>query len=340
MTNSAIAAKVKAVYGTFLKKEDYENLINRSSVSAAVAYLKSTPRYSSVFAETDEGAIHRGQVEQLLSEHVFKSYLRIKKFGAGRKNEILDFYIKKAEAEQIIKLIAAVDAKNPQGFFLSLPAYLMDYLSFDPAEAANAASLKDIAKLFESSKHYKPLSAALNEEKPNLNRCVTIVNGCYLKWAFTALNSGFKGRKRELLKQFFLKKTDMDNVLTCYRLKRFFDEDEETINELILPFHYRVKSEDIDSALKSQNPTDSLIKLMSEKCVSKKTTINEDFPELGLMKASYEYFRHRLCLTSDETEAVFAFLALADNERTNLQKIIEGIRYGENPAEIEKLVII
>ena len=67
---------------------------------------------------------------------------------------------------------------------------------------------------------------------------------------------------------------------------------------------------------------------------------HEEFPELGIMKADYEFFRHKLFLTNDETEAIFSLLILADNERTNLQKIIEGIRYGENPSEIEKLIII
>ena len=256
-----------------------------------------------------------------------------------KKDGILDFYIRKSETEQVIKAIASIATKS-ESFYLSLPPYLMDYLSFDPAEAANCKDFKELAQVLGKNKFYKPLIPYLETEKTDINKCIIVANSCYLKWAFSVIDRDFKGKQKELLKQFLLRKTDMDNVLLCYRLKKFFDEDEARIKELMLPFHYRVKPADIDNALKNQNPTDALISLLSERCVPKSIAIDEDFPELGTMKAHYEYFRHRLALTSDETEAVFSLLVLADNERRNLQKIIEGIRYGELPSEIEKLVII
>lgn len=340
MANSAIAAKAKAVYGSYLKKNDYDSLIQRNSVGAVVAYLKTIPRYSSVFADADENSIHRGKVEELLGEHIFRRYIRMRKFGSVKKGGITDFYIRKTEAEQVIKLIAAIVTKTQQSYFLSMPAYLMDYLSFDAAEAAGCKNLQELARVLEKLTFYKPLIPLLNMEKPDINRCIMVVNSCYLKWAFSVINRDFKGAKRDRLKEFLLRKTDADNILLCYRLKKFFSESEERIKELMLPYHYRVKPADIDSALKSQNPTDALINLLSERCVPKNIAVDEGFPELGTMKANYLYFRHRLAMTTDDTEAIFSLLVLAETERGNLQKIIEGIRYKESPAEIEKLVII
>lgn len=340
MGGSVVAAKAKAVFGTYLKKADYDNLIQRGSISAVVAYLKTTPRYAPVFGEVDENTIHRGTVEELLSEHIFRRYVRMKKFASGDKRGILDFYVRKTETEQVIKLIAAVATGTQQSFYLSMPAHIMDYLSFDPEETAHCKDFKELAAVFEKNKLYKPLIPYLSVENPDVNKCITVVNSCYLSWAFRAIDSEFRGKKRDTLKQFLLKKTDTDNVLLCYRLKKFFDEDEQRIKELMLPYHYRVKPADIDTALKSQNPTAALIDLMSEKCVHKSVEIDESFPELGAMQSDYRFFRHRLALTGDETEAIFSLLVIADNERTNLQKIIEGIRYGENPSEIEKLLVI
>jgi len=340
MNNNAIAAKAKAVYGKFLSKTDYDNLIQRNSVNAVVAYLKATPRYKNAFLDVDENTVHRGMVEDILSEYIFKRYIRLRKFGSGKKGGIMDFYIKRTEAEQLIKAIAAIHAGTQQAYFLSLPSYLLDYLSFNPADISNMKNLRELAQALNNVKIYRPLIPYLNADNPDINKCTTVVNSCYIKWAFTALNSEFRGTKKELLKKFFLKKVDSDNVLLCYRLKKFFDEDDERIKELVVPYYYRIKPADVDAALKSQNPTDSLISLLSEKCVPAKMDVDENFPEISMMRANYEYFRHRLSLTNDETEALFSLLVLADNERANLRTIIEGIRYGENPAEIEKLVII
>ena len=339
MANSGIPAKAKAVYGTFLKKADYDSLIQRTSVSAVTSYLKATPVYRETFAETDETTIHRGQLEHILSEHIFHTYTRLRRFCSGRKNGILDFFIKKCEGEQLINLITAIASGTQQSFFLDLPAYLMDYLSFDAAEASNAASLKELVRFISPIRMYKPLIPYLEAENPDINKCITVVNSCYLGWSFSVINRDFRGQKRARLKQFFLRKIDMDNVLLCFRLKKFFDEDEERIKELIQPFHYRVKVADIDAALRSQTPVDSLIKLMCDRCIPQKIGIDESFPELAASRSHYEFFRHTLALTNDETEALFSLTVLLETQRMNLQKIIEGIRYGEAPSEIEKLVI-
>lgn len=340
MANSAVCAKCKAVYGAFLKKSDYDSLIQRTSVSAVTTYLKNIPSYREVFSEVDETSIHRGQLEQILSEHIFRTYIRIRKFSSARKNGILDFYIKKCEAEQLIKLITAVASGNRQSFFLSLPSYLMDYFSFDPIEALNTESFRELAAVLSRVKMYKPLIPYLEAENPDINKCIIVVNSCYLSWAFTVINRDFRKSEKERLKQFLLRRTDMDNVLLCYRLKKYFDEDEERIKELMLPFHYRVKPDDIDAALNSQNPTAALIRLLSERCIAGRAEVEESFPELAALRSHYEYFRHVLALTCDETESLFALTVLLETERMNLQKIIEGVRYGELPAEIEKLVII
>ncbi len=340
MANNAIAAKAKAVYGSFLTKSDYNSLIQRSSVSSVVAFLKNTPRYAPVFADADENTIHRGQVEELLGKQVFNDCARMRKFSSAKKDSILNCYIVKAESDQLIKAIAAIKSKNQQNFYLSFPVYLMDFLSFNPEDVANCKNLKELALLLKKNRMYKPLIPYLEAEKTDMNKCVNVVNCCYLRWVFSTIDRDFKGTRNKLLKQFILRKTDIDNVLLCYRLKKFFDADEERIKELMLPYHYRIKDKDIDTALKSQNPTDSLINLLSERCVPKNIAIDESFPELGASEADYRFFRHRLAITNDEAEAVFALLVLAENERINLQKIIEGIRYGELPSEIEKLVII
>lgn len=340
MTGSAIPAKAKAIYGAFLKKSDYDSLIQRSSVGAVTAYLKNTPRFKEAFVETDETNVHRGQVERILNERIFKGYIRLMKFSTRPKNGIQNFFIVKSEIEQVIKLIAAISTGTKQSFYLNFPAHLMDYISFDLEEAVRAENLKGLSKIFGNIKMYKPLIPYLEAEQPDVNKCITVLNSCYIGWAFSAINRDYKGRKKEQLKQFFLRKTDMDNILLCYRLKRFFDEDEERIKELILPFHYRVKAADIDTALKSQNSTDALIKLMADRCVSGRISIDENFPELAAARAHYNYFRHRLALTCDEIESLFSLIVLAETERMNLQKVIEGIRYGEAPSEIEQLVII
>lgn len=339
MANSAAVAKVKAVYGTLFKKEDYENLVHRNSVSTAVSYLKGTPRYGAVFSGYDGAALHRGQIEQLLGKCVFESYLRIRRFSFSG-GAAMDFYLKEREAEQLSKAIAAVATGTQERFYLSFPDYLMDRVGFDPKAAAQAKNGKALLAAIRGTVFEKPLAPFLSGEALDLNRCVTAVHACLLSWTFTELGKSCRGKELERLKSFFLRRADSENLLICYRLKRFFDEEPERIRSLILPYRYRVKAREIDDALSAQNPSEALLRLLSERCVSRNIAVEEDSPETGIARANYEYFRHRLALTSNEIEALYALMILLDTERTNLQKIIEGIRYSIPPQEIEKFIIV
>lgn len=338
MANSAAVAKAKAVYGTLFKKEDYENLVHRNSVSTAVSYLKGTPRYAAVFSGYDGAALHRGQIEQLLGKSVFESYCRIRRFSS-LSGAVMDFYLKEREAEQLSKAIAAVAAGTQERFYLAFPDYLMDRVGFDPKAAAQAKNGKALLAALRGTVFEKPLTPLLSGEEIDLNRCVTAVHACLLSWKFTELNKSCRGKELERLKSFFLRRADSENLLTCYRLKRFFDEDSERIKTLILPYRYRVKPREIDDALSAQEPSEALLRLLTERCVSRNIAVEEDSPETGIARENYEYFRHRLALTSNEAEALYALMILLDTERTNLQKIIEGIRYSVPAQEIEKFII-
>lgn len=338
MANSAAVAKAKAVYGTLLKKEDYENLVHRNSVSTAVSYLKGTTRYGAVFSGYDGAALHREQIEQLLGKSVFETYLRIRRFSVSG-GAILDFYMKEREAEQLSKAIAAVATGTQRRFFLSLPDYLIDRIGFDARAAAQAKDGGALLAAIRGTVFEKPLAPFLNAERIDLNRCVIAVHTALLSWSFGALKKSCRGKELERFKSFLLRRADCENVLTCYRLKRFFDEGPERIKPLILPYRYRVKPREIDDALSAQDPSGALLRLLSERCVPRDAAPEPDSPETGIARGNYEYFRRRLALTANEAEALYALTILLDTERTNLQKIIEGIRYSMPPQEIEKFVI-
>lgn len=339
MPNGAVIAKSKAVYGTLLKKEDYENLVHRNSVHAVVSYLKGTPRYEAVFSDSDVSLLHRGQIERILGKAVFESYRRIRKFSASGSG-IMDFYLKNQEAQQLSKAIAAVSTGKQERFYLAFPDYLIDRVGFRPETVARAKNGRELLSALSGTMFEKPLAPFLSAEELDVNRCITAVHSAVLAWIFGELNRGYKGKQRERLKSFFLRKADCENIMICYRLKRFFDADAGRIKELTLPYRYRVKAREIDEALGAQRPAEALMRLLSERCAPKNVLIDPDLPETGIARGNYEFFRRRLALTSNEAEALYALMILLETEQTNLQKIVEGIRYEMAPQEIEKYIII
>lgn len=340
MSNNAIVAKSKAIYGGFLKKEDYINLIHKGSVGAVVSYLKTKPRYRAVFGNVNEFAVHRAQAEELVAKNVFDSYMRICRFAAGNKNGIMSFYIKKLEAEQLIKAVIAVNTGAQDEFFGDLPPYLMEKLSFKAEEVASAKNFRSLLSALSKTRYYKALYPVLSVDSPDIEEAVITINCCYIRWAFTKINEEVRGKAKDRIKSFFLRKADLDNLLLCYRLRSNFITDPEEIEKLLIPYHYRLRLADIDAALRSGDPVEALKRLFVEKKLGEKLMRKEDCPETGAAASAFRFFRHSLALTDNETEALYSLMMLFETEAFNIYRIIEGVRYGLSPEEIEKYIIL
>ena len=338
MANNAVTAKARAVSGKLLTRDEYTTLIHKPSVGAVAAFLKTRPLYMAAFADTDESAIHRSQAEALIERSVFDNYIRILKFHTGDKTGIMSFYIKRIETEQLIKAVAAIASGSQESFMFSFPEYVTKYICFDPIDVAASRDLTMLALILETTPYRKPLRDLLTDPEPDINKIITTINVCYIQWAFAKIDEFAHGSSRELLKDFFLRKTDADNLLMCYRMKSVFKADAERISELLIPYHKRLRRKEIDKALRLQDPVTALRDMfVTERVATAKVS---DIPEINVNVSAYRYYRHRLAVSANEVEALYSLMMLFKAESTNLFRIIEGIRYGLPPEETEKYLIL
>ena len=337
MANNAVTAKARAVYGKMLTRDDYIVLMHKGTVPAAVGYLKSKPLYADVFADTDEAGVHREQAEALIEKNVFDNYLRVCRYASGNKNGIMSFYIRRIECEQLIKAVIAVTTGERDGFIASFPEYVAEKMTFDHMKLAACKDLKQASDAIKGTMYHRPLMPLMQAGEPDVNRILTTINICYIKWAFEQINKSEKGKTKEQLKDFFLRKVDADNLLMCLRMKAFGFESDR-INELLIPYHKRLRQCEIDEALKLPDSVQVLSEMfVGERLIKADTS---DIPEINVNRDDHRYFRHRLAVCTDETEALYALTVLLTAESTDLCRIIEGLRYGLAPEEIEKYLIV
>ena len=341
MANNAIIAKSRAVSGTLLKSDDYRNLAPKGSVAAAVGFLKTRPYYRSAFADTDEAAIHRDRAEALVNRSVFENYMRILKFASGDRNGIMSFFLKQLEKEQLIKAVISVFTGEQESFVASFPQYIAKHLCFDPYALAETKSCQALAAALKNTPYARGLTPLLTAQGPDINRVITEINCTYIEWAFRQAEKSRKKSSADRLKSFFLRKADADNLLVCYRMKNVFSLEAPEIYELLLPFHYRLKTKEIDDALKSSSPSEALRALLVRKklAASGGMSVSES-PEIGVNAADMKYFRHELSMCTDEVQALYSLVMLMQLESINVCRIIEGIRYSLSPDVIEKYLII
>ncbi len=337
----AITAKARAIYGKRLTKEDYNNLLHKSGVSGVVAYLKTTEKYRSAFANVNETQIHRGQVEQILEKQVFELYSKLCRFMSADKDSFCGYLIKELEIKQIVSALMHISVNLKDGYLLEMPAYLMGHLSFDLMKLSRASSYKEVLEVISDTPYYNVLKPLLNDSKKGekLEECAVELYSHFIKWAFKAIEKDYKGEDAKSLKEIFLRQSDLSNLMICYRKKSLFNESKEQIKKSLYECYYRVTPAIIDEILSQQDAAEKLLSLLNRIYLKNKIEYDPMFLEIAVRRYNNKFFKKQLSFTSNGAMALYSLMGLCQVERSNLQKIIESARYNRSPEETEKLLV-
>ena len=338
----AIIAKAKAIYGHLLTHEDYNNLLHKTELSDVVAYLKTTLNYKDTFANVNEAQIHRGQVEQLISKDVFELYLKLCRFMAADKNSFCYYLIKELEIKQIITALMYINAGSQEGYLLGMPSYLMGYVSFDLMKLAQAKSYAEVLNVLSGTPYAKVLKPMLTgtESIIELDECAVAMFAWYVHWAFKTIDRSFKGAEAKSLKEIFLRQSDLNNIMMCYRKKSLFNEDKEKIKRSLYSTYYRLTPQLLDEILSQPDAAQQLLNLLKKIYLKNRVEYDPENIEIAIRRYNFSYYKKQLCFSKNGTMALYALMALCEVESSNLRKIIESVRYGRPPAETEKLLVI
>ncbi len=341
-SSNSVIAKARAIYGRSLTAEDLTQLCSQSSVSEAAAFLKQTERYSNVLSGINPQTIHRGQLEALLNRSIFDIFERFHKFDHSDSRIFFRYIIMQLEAEQILTAIEAVSSGSADRYISSLPVFLIEHAESDLLALANAKSFIDIADMLVNTKFAKILCPMLIDaaEKGtiDINECERRLYTHYYISSLKKVDKIYPGKKGNELKRALLKSIDMENVVTCCRMK-MFGSSPENVKASLLPLKYRLNSDAID-------------KLMQLGDISK---IEQALKELGYHtdqpakfesieqlteQISMDFLRRTIRLSQNSAAVYYALIECLRLEMRNVKTAIEGIRYGLSSSEILSMLVI
>lgn len=338
---NATVAKIMAIYGKRVMPQDYAEMMNKQSVSEAAEYLKKNTHYSSVLASIDTNTVHRGMLENLLRRSVFETYMRITGFEHISKQEFYNYKIIQTEIDEILRCVRFINARSKK-MITDVPIYINKLTSFDLIELAKIRNFKELLEFLRKTPYYDVLKKAkVNSDGfADVTNCETLLRSYYIGM----MKSSLHFKKSDADQFMTLLETDIDliNVINAYRLTAFFGENEDTIEEDMLPFYGRLsaaRQREIYSAPNSEE----FIKRFSKTYYGKLMIENGyDINNLehSARQLRYKYAKSALKRSSSAPLSVYAFIYLLEIEVRNLISIIEGIRYGVEAGKIASLIIM
>lgn len=340
-SSNAILAKARAMYSHRLTSHDYEELLKRRSVNDLVAYLRSDTVYGQSLLDVKEVNIHRGQLEALLNKEIFLRLDRLMRFASKKELEFYQLAIKELEYQLVLTKARLVSSDMYTGYEMEIPDYLNKYASFDIYGLLSIHDYDGLLIFLRGTQYYDILLRYKpKDDKPlDSNMLELELKHIYYAEYVKTVNKLFKGKKRKDLLTMINTSIELQNITKIYRLKKYFNASPEQIKETLYLEYSRIPKNVMNELIEAKDASDLLKKLANSPYRLYVDDNEFVYIEYYTEKIKYNLAKRFMRFSTDSALVFMTYKVVYQVEIDNLKHIIEGLRYGESPSQIEEMLI-
>ena len=338
---SGITTKVRAMESRLLKTEQFRQLAEQEDVRSAADYLKEQPAYRDVFAGLDDTKLHRGYIEQILTQSEYQDFTKLYRFSSVKQRKFLDLYFKHYEVEVIKKLLRHMlghrEGKTDLSAFQS---FFEKHSRLDLEALCKANNLTEFTEALGESDYGALLKRLQEHGQTSLFDCEFQLDLFYFKSLWKARTKILKKSERKILDACFGSRLDLLNIQWICRARSFYRLSSAEIYALLIPIHYRLRPEKVRQLVEAEDDARFL-------AVLKETPYGKlEMEQVGqaldvqllsnqILNQIYGKTRRRY----PHSPAVLdSYLYFKEEEMRKIITALEGIRYGLPVSEIMGLI--
>lgn len=318
-----INSKLKGKYAKRINVSDLEDVVKQNNFKSAILLLKSKDEK---FKNIDE-SIDRLEIEQMLEEQLIESIKEISKLLNNKDEEEFREFLQIYEIKCIKSIFRKLFSKEQNTPNITERVKKWSEEIFDELKGLDSVENFDdffnMIKRTRYSKFFKQI-----EEKENINSLE--IENSLDKIYFEKM---YDKAKSINLKKMIGSEVDLLNVSWIYRMKKYYNFDEEAIKKNLINRNYKLNSNIIEKMIYSKSYAD--IKEILKNTVYIATLgEKEEYFEQNIDKFLYKVNKKIFKTDIRSINYIFAFINLLDYENNDIVNVIEGIRYGIDKKEI------
>ncbi|MCT4597779.1 MAG: V-type ATPase subunit [Vallitalea sp.] len=335
---SHLSTKIRAMKGSMLSQDDYEQLLSKNSVLDAVTYLKNNTYYSKVLQELNENDVHRGEVETLLYKSIIYDALKIGRYLKGNKKSIFRYIYRRQEIEDIKKMLrtlqmgASIDLIDRQLFFVS------KYSVIDFDKLFNAKDIRSFVNGLKGTNFYGILNPlVIDNNKIDLFSAEMALDMYNYKKLIAGLDL-VKGIDKKIAKNIIGLEADLRNIMWIYRGKNYYNISKEILYSYHIEYSYKLSKKDLRNLINASN-VEEIIDILKKTLYNDILSSDEHYWEKEFYEYILDVHDKNMSLNPFSIAPILGYMFAKEVEIMNITTIIEGIRYSINPNKIKKFVI-
>lgn len=339
----AINAKLKALGSEMLKEKDFQNLIELNSVQEAYNYLYNNTYYKKYLEDISGQEIHRRQLEQKLKKSLVLSEDFLKKYLSSDLKNFIEHYFKKFEIADLKIILRTILMKNEENYLSDNLVYIdrNKKINFDNLiQATSYSELQEVLKELCYAEVLDEFAEQYHENKKLFQIEMTLDFHYFSQ--LNELAAKLSNKDQKYFNEIIVTYIDLLNIQWIYRIKRYYNLSSGEILNYIIPFHFKIKREELQNMSQVNNPKD-LIKHISyapyKKLLKNAIKDKSDIFERFFLNYIFQKLQQIKTESFFSVSTILAYLFLREYELRDIITIIEGIRYSLPNDRIKNFLI-
>ena len=338
---SGITTKVRAMESRLLKPEQFRELAEQEDVRSAADYLKEQPAYAEVFDGLDDTKLHRGYIEQILTQSEYRDFTRLYRFSSMKQRKFLDLYFKHYEVEVIKKLLRhMLGGREGQTDLSMFQGFFEKHSELDLEALCRAKNFSEFTEALEGTVYGKLLSQMQEKGQTGLFDCELKLDLFYFQLLWKLRNKLLSKTERKILDDCFGSRLDLLNIQWICRARSFYRLSQAEIYALLIPVHYRLRADKVKLLVEAEDDAKFFAVLRETPYGKQEELQTGQMPDIQLLSNQmlnriYGRTGHRY----PHSPAVLdSYLYRKELEMRKIVTALEGIRYGLPASEIMGLL--
>ena len=342
--SNAILAKARAMYGRRLTRQNYQDLLNCRDLPELITYLRSRTAYGNALQEINPLNTRRAQLEMLLRQNLFDQYASLCRYEMNIGHDFYRYFIIRSEIQEITNRLQVMHAQDSETAIYAMPDFIKRHTKMNLFAVSQARDLKMLVLALDGTPYAKVLAPFANDPDFNLqDNGLLELEAALDEYVYTELETiaaaKLHGRAKNEMLYLLRRQSDLRAIADIYRLKGILLADCAFIRSRISIGVSNMKEKQWIYLMEAANSTDVIHRLVATPYANEFYGATFKYIEDGVQKIDHKWHLKNLRFSTNPSIVLFCYIFLAENELTNIIHIIEAVRYGLSPDEIEQMLV-
>lgn len=337
---SGIVTKTKAMGKGLITPEEYEKISNLPTVADFIVFLKNQPAYKDLFANCDEHALHRNQIEHILTNALYMDYSKLFRFANDKQRTSLSFIFFRYEINILKSCLQQVFDESSTYDLATFETFFSKHSDLSLKQLSESQTLEAFINGLKGTEYYNLFQKIAQTETMNtLYDYETQLDIYYYTKVWKLGRTMLKGKEKIAFRDTIGKQIDNLNMLWIYRSKKYYNVEASKIYSSIIPIRYKLSNQDLMKMVESNTIEEFIAICKASPYTPKGLDQNQYSIESIYQKILYKAYNDNRHRNPVSMSTLFYYLHLKELEIDRLTTALECIRYSLNPSETLKYIL-